>query len=289
MVMTVGVVLSVASAAAACPPQSVHVASLTSFVVCERLGSINGSITFITKDGSRSPIVLHKRVYEQATTPSWGGFTRDNVTGAPDDVIGNNFLANGQEPDYAAVLQALPPITTGWGAKQQFGYAGQHSFTGSRNGTVDIVLDHLGDAGEWGGYPRPPNVLADEYAAAKKHVYEGLVGGGIPVLHWVYVVNASVRWEMTCAPSPNLDGNHEQAAMWRFIRVVTDADVPVLSTVKVFDTCESWHQTRPTQSRAQTGPTQSHTQTLLSATHEWTAYQSTADHWNTNHDGLRPR
>lgn len=132
-----------------------------------------------------------------------------------------------------------------WGSKQQFGYAGQHSFTGSRNGTVDIVLDHLGDAGEWGGYPRPPNVLADEYDAARKHVYEGLVGGGIPVLHWAYVVNASVRWEMTCAPSPNLEGNHEQAAMWRFARIVTHENTSILSTVKIFDTCKANAKIKP--------------------------------------------
>ena len=107
---TCGLLLSVA---ATCPQQSLHVASLTSFDVCERLSYINGSFAFIAKDGSHPPIELHKRVFAQAVTPSWGGFTRNNVTGAPDGVIGNTFLANDQEPDYATVLAALPPITTG--------------------------------------------------------------------------------------------------------------------------------------------------------------------------------
>jgi hypothetical protein len=196
-----------------CPSDALHVATLSAFVVCERFGSLNGSFVYMPTSDAVEPIELSKRVYAQAVTPTWGGFSRQTVLSADDDMIGNALLANGREPDHAAVLAALPPIISGWGAKKQFGYAGQHSFTGSRNGSVDIVLDHLGDAGEWGGYPRPPNIIGAEYAAAKLRTYEGLVGGSLPVLHWAYEVNESVRWEMTVVPSPNEEGNHEQGAL----------------------------------------------------------------------------
>ena len=225
---------------ASCPADALHVATLPTYIVCERLGTLNGSFVFLSTSSSSPPLTLSKRIYAQNVTATWAGFSRANVTGAADDLIGNAFLANGGEPDYAAVLAAVPPIISGWGAKQQFGYAGQHSFTGSRNGTVDIVLDHLGDAGEWGGYPRPPNVIgADEYARGQLDVYEGLIGGRLPILHWAYKVNATVRWEMSVAPRPNLDGNHEQGAMFRFSRVVSDeadGSGARLDTVRFFDT-----------------------------------------------------
>ena len=41
------------------------------------------------------------------------------------------------EPSFDAVFAALPPILSGWGTKENFGYAGQHTFTSSRHANVD--------------------------------------------------------------------------------------------------------------------------------------------------------
>ena len=41
------------------------------------------------------------------------------------------------------------------------GYAGQHTFTGSREASVDLVFDHKGDCGQWTGFPRPVTVIKE--------------------------------------------------------------------------------------------------------------------------------
>ena len=73
------------------------------------------------------------------------------LNAAPDDLRGKALLrlaaAERRDPRYDEVLAALPPIMSGWGATPAFGYAGQHTFTGSREASVDLVFDHKGDCG----------------------------------------------------------------------------------------------------------------------------------------------
>ena len=47
----------------------------------------------------------------------------------------------------------------------------------------------------------------------------GLLGSYLPVIIYVFEVSSTLRWEMTIAPDPNPEGNHEQRVMFRFLRV----------------------------------------------------------------------
>lgn len=223
----VHVVIAASDTTTACPPGLVHVGKVTGFVVCEDIAHLNGSIAFVPTgtgagagaNGGRT-ITLRKRVYLQTTGGDWGskyGFTRHNVTTAEADILGNAMVQS--EPDYHQVLAAFPPILPGWGENDRWGYAGQHTFTTSRGAGVDVVLDHNGDAGDWSGYPRPINVLGKEHATAVNTVFEGLVGSDLPIIQFVFQVSESIRWEMTVAPDPNKENNHEQKVMFRFVRI----------------------------------------------------------------------
>jgi hypothetical protein len=173
------------------------------------------------------------------------------VSAAADDLLGKALLQTAatehRDVTFDEVLAALPPIISGWGSKPQFGYAGQHTFTGSREASVDLVFDHKGDCGQWTGFPRPLTVINE--SIDQTNVFHGLLGGELPILVWVFpVANSSeptttkptrngggrsggsrvataaevaagCRWEMMVVPVAEVAHNREQPAFFRFARL----------------------------------------------------------------------
>eukprot|EP01051_Picozoa_sp_SAG22_P007445 SAG22_NODE_525_length_9470_cov_21.475936_1_plen_658_part_00 len=237
-----------ATADPVCPPPSTRMALLKNMppphaepqqvLVCEDFSTLNGSLTFLAVDrltGAAGATIarLEKRLYAQTTQPTFAGLNMSAASRALDDAIGKALLraaaADGNRSvSYDEVLAALPPIISGWGDKPNFGYAGQHTFTGSRQASVDLVFDHKGDCGQWTGFPRPLTVIPDKLDP--QDVSEGLLGGELPILVWSFGVlvpdgadgsagSAACRWEMTVAPVADVGGNHEQPAFFRFIKL----------------------------------------------------------------------
>jgi hypothetical protein len=62
------------------------------------------------------------------------------------------------------------------------------------------------------------NVLGADYTQDLT-ISEGLLGGMLPIIIYVFEVTEALRWEMTVAPDPNPEGNHEQRVMFRFLRI----------------------------------------------------------------------
>lgn len=228
-----------------CSAGSVEVARLDGQPVCEDFSQLNGTLTLLSKPGSSTPLRLSKRLYAQNTIPTFANTTLHALNAAPDDLMGNAFLklaaAEGRDVSYDEILNALPPILSGWGSKPTFGYAGQHTFTGSREASVDLVFDHKGDCGQWTGFPRPVTVINEPIDTG--NVFEGLLGGELPILVWVFPIKPpdgknetmngnerpdvlaaaqvaqGCRWEMTVAPVADVQHNHEQPAFFRFVRI----------------------------------------------------------------------
>ena len=235
---------SAVAAPASCPAGAVEMAQLDGLPVCEDFSQLDGSLTLLPK-GSAAPLRLRKRLFAQNTSPTFANATLQALNAAPDDLMGKAFLklaaAEGRDVSYDEIFNALPPILSGWGAKPNFGYAGQHTFTGSREASVDLVFDHKGDCGQWTGFPRPATVISE--ALDTSNMYEGLLGGELPILVWVFpvklpgqdssTVNSTdtpglltaaqvaqgCRWEMTVAPVADVEHNHEQPAFFRFARL----------------------------------------------------------------------
>ena len=153
-----------AASCSSCPDGTTRVAQLDGQPVCEDFSQLNGSLTLAGTGRGGGTLRLSKRLYAQATTPTFGNSTLAALNAAPDDLMGKAFLAlaaaeGGRDVSYDEILGALPAIISGWGAKANFGYAGQHTFTGSREANVDLVFDHKGDCGQWTGFPRPLTVV----------------------------------------------------------------------------------------------------------------------------------
>jgi hypothetical protein len=129
-------------------------------------------------------------------------------------------LLPGQAPlimwplSYDAVFAMAPPIRA-----SQFGSL---RLTGSREARLDIVFDHRGGSLPWNGQPIPENVIHEKLNYNES--FEGLVGGELPIIHWVLSLDDSVSppgwWEMTAVPKPENDGSHEQAVFFRFQRII---------------------------------------------------------------------
>ncbi|KAJ9461586.1 hypothetical protein DIPPA_19917 [Diplonema papillatum] len=214
--MLVAAVLHAASLAV-CPSAFQQVGQLSDGgVVCEDLRTLNGSFQIL--GGASDGLTLRKRVYSQKMTPTWGGLNSTDVFMSKADVLAKQFLASG-EPTYEEVLNSIPPIMTGWGSNPGLGYAGQHTFVSSRQADLQAIFDHFGDVGTWPGYPRPPIVIGDEWNPATVDISEGLVGGSLLIVQFTYIVNATVRWEMTVVAVDDTKGNREQPVMFRYARV----------------------------------------------------------------------
>lgn len=228
-----------------CGAGTVEMARLDGHPVCEDFAQLNGSLTLLAGAAGTPALRLSKRLYTQNTSPTFANATLQALNAAPDDLMGKAFLklaaAEGRDVSYDEIFNALPPILSGWGAKPNFGYAGQHTFTGSREASVDLVFDHKGDCGQWTGYPRPATVISEPLDLG--NTLEGLLGGELPILVWVFPVKPSnrdnstvntnakpkiltaaqvvqgCRWEMTVVPVADVEHNHEQPAFFRFARL----------------------------------------------------------------------
>ncbi|KAJ9460787.1 hypothetical protein DIPPA_18222, partial [Diplonema papillatum] len=218
---------------AACPSGLVEVGQVSNGVVCEDLINLNGSLQIV--GGPNDGLVLPKRVYAQNMQPTYGGLNKTDVFTSPSDILGKKLLENG-DPSFEEVLNAFLPIEIGFGSGN--GYGGQHTFVSSRQTTLQAVFDHMGDVGLWAGYPRPPTVIGavapGEWNPATMKVSEGLIGGSLLVVHFVYVCNASLRWEMTAVAVDDNKGNHEQQVFFRFARILNGQ----MSKQIIYDTYE---------------------------------------------------
>ena len=96
---------------------------------------------------------------------------------------------------------------------------------------MDIVFNHKAGTLVWNGQPSPENVI--EEPLDYNRTFEGLVGGELPIVHFVLSVAEGVSpggwWEVTAVPKPENDGNHEQVCFFRFQRVIQPAPSAPLS------------------------------------------------------------
>ena len=213
--------VAAAHAAASCGGSSSVLAGHTSsgVAVCEDLRH-NGSFVF----QSSPSISLSKRVYAQRP-PN----TRWSEAGEHDAlqrllvedpsgslVSGAALIANASDPTYDAVFAMAPPIQA-----SQFSSL---RFTGSREARMDIIFDHRGGGLVWNGQPLPENVIAEQIDYNK--TMEGLVGGELPIMHFVLAVDSDVKpsgwWEVTAVPQAENDGSHEQGCFYRFQRIIEE-------------------------------------------------------------------
>ena len=178
------------------------------YAVLEDFAHQDGHLVFVDSQGVQ--IDLPKSSEPTSADPStlYGGHTPDEINNSAPDLLGNQILAKPGDPDYEEVARVFPPI--------------QKIKTYSFVGTPDTV-DKVGFV--YGG--RTPDFDPAPYYPPIKKIrqqgkgWDGLVGGYLPILRFVYPQSEGDWTEMIAfAPLRISNGNDRIQPVWyRVVRI----------------------------------------------------------------------
>lgn len=151
--------------------------------VFENLVDRRGNIILASKRGV--VLTLAKSLEPTSAAPGsvYGGKSLEEIAQSKDDLLGQELLAGTDDPDYNAVAAALPPLRV-------------PSFVGTRQSDEKPTFDYGGFSDEI--YVDIGKLFAEIREARKRHdVWEGLVGGWLPVNRFVFPAGEHRYWEET--------------------------------------------------------------------------------------------
>ncbi len=130
------------------------------------------------------------------------GYTLNDVVNSAADLLGNEILSRPGDPDYEEIASVFPPIRK----------MPTYSFVGT-NATIDKV--GFGYGGRTPDFDPAPYYPPIHQIREQGKVHDGLVGGFLPILHFVYPESASNWTEMLAfAPLRMSNGNDRIQPVW---------------------------------------------------------------------------
>lgn len=152
--------------------------------VFENLEGRKGDIVYVGKQGVI--VSLAKSLEPTSAAPSslYRGKTMDEIGKSRADLLGAELLPSGNDdPSYADVAAALPPLRV-------------PTFVGTRHSDEKPTYDYGGFSDEI--YVDAGKIFTEIQDARNKHdVWEGLVGGWLPVVRFVFPAGEQRYWEET--------------------------------------------------------------------------------------------
>jgi hypothetical protein len=179
-----------------------------SYAVLEDFAHPNGHMIFVDTKGVQ--IDLPKSSEPTSADPStlYGGHTPDEVTHSASDLLGNEILAKPGDPSYEEVARVFPPIRK----------IKTYSFVGTPNTIDKVGFVYGGRTPDFDPAPyySPINKIRDQ-----GKVLDGLVGGYLPILRFVYPESEGNWTEMIAfAPLRISNGNDRIQPVWyRVMRI----------------------------------------------------------------------
>src|SRR5437870_4811840 len=151
--------------------------------VFEELMDRRGSIIYVDK--RRVVLNLPKSLEPTSAVPGtlYRGRTEEEIAQSKNDILGQELLAGTADPDYGAVAAALPPLRV-------------PSFVGTRQSDDKPTFAFGGFSDEiYVDLGKLFSGIRD--ARARNDVWEGLVGGWLPVNRFVFPTSERGYWEET--------------------------------------------------------------------------------------------
>jgi hypothetical protein len=151
--------------------------------VFENLEGRTGDIVYVGKQGVI--LSLAKTLQPTFVAPSslYRGKTMDEIGNSRADVLGAELLPATEDPRYAEVAAALPPLRV-------------PTFVGTRHSDEKPTYDYGGSSDEI--YVDAGKIFTEIQDARNKHdVWEGLVGGWLPVVRFLFPAGEQRDWEET--------------------------------------------------------------------------------------------
>jgi hypothetical protein len=182
--------------------------------VFEELETRTGSMVFTTQEG---PVLELSKTLEPTYVSEescYRGHAKAEIINAERDVLREEFLALGRDPTFEEVAACFPPIRrVKYGDKE-----GPHTFVGSRN-CVDIVPIYY--YALEGSARVNPGIVAPEIkeTVEQGRIWEGLVGGWLPVVRFAYPVREGLMWDTLTFGVVDPPTTFIQPAWYRFLRL----------------------------------------------------------------------
>lgn len=164
---------------------------------------------------NQEPIVLTKTA--EATkidfSKAYMGLGKDTVANSPSDIMGDRILNNASDPNYGKVVDVFPPLRKVW--------TDTYNFLGTPDNQDKVWFMYGG---------RSPNFdpavfqRSIEKVRTAGEVFDGLVGGYLPFLRFVYPEENSNLTEMVAfAPFKTINDNKRMQPIWyRVSRIEND-------------------------------------------------------------------
>src|SRR5215467_11940554 len=151
--------------------------------VFEELSDRRGSIIYVGKQGLVLNLAKSLEPTTAAPTTLYRGRTAEEIAKSENDILGQEFLAGTADPDYTSVAAALPPLRV-------------PSFVGTRQSDDKPTFAFGAFSDEI--YVDLGKLFAGiRDSRARNDVWEGLVGGWLPVNRFVFPTNEHEYWEET--------------------------------------------------------------------------------------------
>jgi len=200
--------------------------------VFENHGDKKGSIVYMSEKAVICKLSKSLELTKMSKESSYWREKLKEVANNPRDFLAEKILAERKDPSYDVVAECFPPI-----GKPEDRYSGHEiitTFVGSQNCIDKPVIFYGGRSPTFS-----PIALAPEIGKIIENgqVQEGLVGGWLPVLRFVYPVEKKTFWELL------IFGETKPASFW--IQPVWYRLVKIMNgTLKRAEYCRSYLHTR---------------------------------------------
>lgn len=183
--------------------------------IFEDFSSKEGRIIYINK---RNTILELQKTLESTHDPGkscYRGHAKKEIIESHRDILREEILAQKKDPSLEEVSALIPPIRrVRYGTDEE----GPHTFVGSRD-CIDVVPIYYNAL--LGSWRINPLVIAPEIEEVIKQqkIWEGLVGGWLPVVRLVYPVQDNLIWEIVIFSIVNPPTRFNQPTWYRFIKL----------------------------------------------------------------------
>jgi hypothetical protein len=182
--------------------------------VFEEVGRVHGRIAFVREDGTRLELGKSLDPTQESADNWYRGHDKTDVLPGRRDVLRYELLEGGRDPDPDAVRACFPPVRRAFWE----GVERPHTFIGTPV-SGDVLPLYYRDVPMVSRVP--PEVVAPEVSEAvgAENLWEGLVGGWLPVVRTVYPVGEDACWEVVAFATLEGATASLQPAWYRFMKL----------------------------------------------------------------------
>lgn len=178
--------------------------------VLEDFAEQNGRLIFADRRGVRLALPKTSEATSADSRGLYFGHTMTEILNSPTDLLGAEVLRKPGDPEYADIAAALPPIRN----------MSTYTFLGNHGNFDKIGFGYGGRTANFDPAPYDPPIAT---IREKGEVRDGLIGGYLPIVRFVYPQSEDSWSEMIAfAPLRVSNGNNRVQPVWYRISKIED-------------------------------------------------------------------